>query len=197
MKTKKLLDKNGNPIQIEQGQVRGLKEALANVGSGASGKEVITADENFYGSIYDRENTEQGSLYLDFINVDLDNKYIVVDLEQYYQDMPHAQGIEIFFSNKSIKNSTIIINMPNCLPYTIQEKTCYFNFIDGGAILFDMATEQARGNVFDIDSYSNLNYGDYIEFGFGITSQVGQYQVKIDFNENGFANCIMYLFTEI
>lgn len=37
MKTKTLLDKNGNPIQIEQSQVRGLKEALANVGGGASG----------------------------------------------------------------------------------------------------------------------------------------------------------------
>lgn len=40
MKTKTLKDKNGNPIQIEQGQVRGLKEALANVGGGASGNYV-------------------------------------------------------------------------------------------------------------------------------------------------------------
>lgn len=197
MKTKTLKDKNGNPIQIEQGQVRGLKEALANVGSGASGKEVITADENFYGSIYDRENTEEGYLFLDFINVDLDNKYIEVDLAQYDQDMQRAQSIEIFFNYKSIKNSTIIINMPSCLRYETQEKTCYFNFIDGGAILFDMATEQARGKVFDINSYSNLKYGDSIEFGFGITSQLGQYQVKIDFDENGFANCIMYVFTEL
>lgn len=196
MKTKTLKDKNGNPIQIEQGQVRGLKEALANVGGGSS-KELVIADNDFYNSIYDSSNTSQGFLFLDFINVDLDNKYIVVDLEQYDQDMPHAQSIEIFFNYKSIKNSTIIINMPNCLPYVIQEKTCYFNFRDGGALLLDMITEQARENVFDIDSYSNLKYEDSIEFGFGITSQLGQYQVKIDFNENGFANCIMYLFTEI
>ena len=197
MKTKTLKDKNGNPIQIEQSQVRGLKEALANAGGGGSGKEVIIADENFYSSIYDSNNTSQGFLFLDFINVDLDNKYIAVDLEQYYQDMEHAKSIEIFFNNKSIKNSTIIINMPNCLHYAIQEKTCYFIFRDGGALLFDMAAEQARENVFDIDSYSNLKYEDSIEFDFGITSQLGQYQVKIDFDENGFANCIMYLFTEL
>ena len=30
MKTKTLLDKNKKPIQIEQSQVRGLEEALAN-----------------------------------------------------------------------------------------------------------------------------------------------------------------------
>ena len=32
MKTKTLKDKNGNPIQIELWQVRGLEEALANIG---------------------------------------------------------------------------------------------------------------------------------------------------------------------
>ena len=197
MKTKTLKDKNGNPIQIEQSQVRGLKEALANAGGGASGKEVVIADNNLYSTIYNTNLTDEDNLYLDFSKFDFDNKYIEINLDNYHQDMERNQMIFCDLMNKTIKNATIIIYMPFVANKEVTDKVLQIFTKDSGLLLFDSATQQVIGNTFSIDFYTSLKYEDGMDFGFGISSNLGDYIVKIDFDENGFANCIMRMNMEL
>lgn len=175
-----------------------LDEALANVGSGGgkSGKEVITADNNFYTSIYG-SNSDLGSLFLDFSKFNLNNKYIVLDLSWYDQDFYNATTIMCDFMNSTIKNATVIIKTSSYYGLTINEKTITYAFKDGGALFLDHITETLKGNTFDFDSYCNLDYGDMYDFSFGISSNYGDYRVKIDFDENGYATCQMVALTEV
>lgn len=115
MKTKTLKDKNGNPIQIEQGQVRGLKEALANVGggagSGASGDYVPVKEwinftdikETVCGGI-DWKNDQV--LNFEFYDVDLQNKALFVDFRDFEEQFKGIQG----FGSGNIWNSNFLEN---------------------------------------------------------------------------------------
>lgn len=107
MKTKKLLDKNGNPIQIEQGQVRGLKEALANVsgGSGASGTPSKTYQE-LTGPFFNNQD------YIEIYN--LSDKYTIIDLSNDVQRLEDSQGgdVSIELTNEDYTNAVVLIKKP-------------------------------------------------------------------------------------
>ena len=166
---------------------------LVSTSSGGGGKEVIIADNNFYNSLFG-EQGEQNELNLDFSKVDLNNKYVVLDLEQYGQHFDDAEFIECSFLNKTIKNATIIIELPKLIMY----KTVTFDFKDGGILLYDGFTQPYVdiGN-FNLDSYGNLDYGNGIkDFYFSFYTDA-MYKLKIDFDENGFATCMVATMSEL
>lgn len=168
-----------------------VDQAVANAG----GKQVITADSELYNSIIDQDQTTQGQLYLNFSLNDFKNKYVFLDLAKYEQTWDDAQDIYCDFSDSSIKNATIIIKSPGA----ITNKGTEFLFWNGGggALIIDYQSSKNMGTHFDINEYTNLIYDTgFMEFSFQILA-TAEYGVKIDFDDNGYAQCIAYYTQEI
>lgn len=174
MKTKKLLDKNGNPIQIEQSQVCGLKEALANAGGG-SGKEVVEVGQ-----------LVQSGNIVTFDNIS--NKYVKWDLSS-EQVMDHLQGglqtVDINF-NTIPKNANLVVKIPDhqeienlVLNFSINGAN--FVILEANSLYDGIYMEGARyfdnpeGNWFNVYLTNSLGWDAYLKLDFDDTGFITAY----------------------
>lgn len=197
MKTKKLLDKNGNPIQIEQSQVRGLKEALANASGGASGKEIIEITTPLFNANGVDEADYQTA---NFDNIDLNNKYVIWDWNiAEYENLDYLQvdkysWFTMDFTNKQPKNATLLIKMPYFEKIT---NDTYFSIIlDENYVYLDCrALKQEEVINYEVCRYYDDELNSLV---FSYNNFVSGCQfIKIDFDENGFATIYFYDYYEM
>lgn len=147
MKTKTLLDKNGNPIQIEQSQVRGLKEALDNVGGGASG-DYVPVKEYIY--LHDNED----------YNVQLQN-LIVGDINWYLDTMPTLKFYDEHYDT-FLNNKHFIIDMGYYLEEHHSELSSNQNFEQNGSMIYYnfSVTKNSKIEIIIPEDFNYKMYGD-------------------------------------
>jgi hypothetical protein len=208
MKTKTLKDKNGNPIQIEQSQVRGLKEALANAGGGASGNYVpVKTSYNVPDNTFNLSGNQEVGFNVEANLGDISNKVLYWDWQReqaiYDPQLGGAiQEIVIDLTNGTFtygnKNFTLYIylnvarggewdpNITSDTGFTINLPAMWTWQIDG--VLNNIgATEIALEGSVDHTCNPNGD-GNYLWFIMpNITDFSGNITFRIDVDNEGFA----------
>jgi hypothetical protein len=165
-----------------------LDEALANVGGGASGKEIVEITT----PLLKIEQTPYGEhINFEFKN-EWNNKYIIYDWsidQQTFDSVQDLQYIRINSSEKILTNLTILIKIPY-MGGIINNNTTYFDIYAPKGFVF-------VENFFNAKTYHEgcryLDNGNFNDCVYTFETWDDSYHfIKIDFDDNGFAT--IYLF---
>lgn len=167
---------------------KAVKKMIGSGGSSGGGKTIV----NIQGDSILEIDVENDEVVANFSQVELNNKYIIWDLEYNEQAITQLyDGVNIIifdFSVKNPKNSTILLKVP----YLEVLDVSWFMFIVPNLfvvvknlVTVEIYDESTRLSVDGVVNYLNYQYVDWVN-----KPQV----IKIDFDEFGFAT--IYLFDE-